>query len=511
MTDTSKGKSPKEIFKHLRDIGCCKLCCLRYLGERSQYAYQNPDEALQMKSLVDEVEDTENPTKLKKDNVCTACLGLLQENFRETFIEKIITDVNTADYDCREFSCALSMPVSFCLRTHSFNLHIDEVFPSETDEPAEAKFMSVKEVWKWIASPLIAKGISKSFNPNKDCDFSITISIGYEDDEKECNCLMDMHKEIYEMRKKQKRKFKDCVLSRKSVESLLLSTDPSHFKKFYPSPPNIPNTSFTCSAVAPLHNSLFIAGRYNKYSRTLSQTPWIIDGKRLMETSVQELLCNPIIEISKADDLRFASSGREDVDVRMLGKGRPFFCELINPHRVHLQPSQFRNIEKAIASTTKDVAARHLQIVSKDQVSQIKAGEEEKVKLYSAYCIVSGDKASVDWGKLESLPPKCPIVLQQKTPIRVLHRRSLATRERTIFRLEVCKTETEESKAFILKMATQAGTYIKEFVHGDFGRTTPSLRDLLGTDVDILALDVLDIELDWPPEVNYDEEIESVT
>jgi len=103
---------------------------------------------------------------------------------------------------------------------------------------------------------------------------------------------------------------------------------------------------------------------------------------------------------------------------------------------------------------------------------------------------MSGANASVDWEKLESLSSQCPIVLQQKTPIRVLHRRSLATRARSIFRLEVSKAETKDPKAFVLNVATQAGTYVKEFVHGDFGRTTPSLRDLLEADVDILALDV---------------------
>jgi len=44
---------------------------------------------------------------------------------------------------------------------------------------------------------------------------------------------------------------------------------------------------------------------------------------------------------------------------------------------------------------------------------------------------------------------------------------------------------------FKLDIKTQAGTYIKEFVHGDFGRTQPSLGQLLGgVQVDILALDV---------------------
>ena len=45
--------------------------------------------------------------------------------------------------------------------------------------------------------------------------------------------------------------------------------------------------------------------------------------------------------------------------------------------------------------------------------------------------------------------------------------------------------------------------YVKEFIHGDFGRTVPCVADLMGlcpNDVDIIELDVEDIDLDWPPE-----------
>ena len=33
-------------------------------------------------------------------------------------------------------------------------------------------------------------------------------------------------------------------------------------------------------------------------------------------------------------------------------------------------------------------------------------------------------------------------------------------------------------------------SYIKEFVHGDFGRTKPNLGDMLNSETDILQLDV---------------------
>lgn len=50
----------------------------------------------------------------------------------------------------------------------------------------------------------------------------------------------------------------------------------------------------------------------------------------------------------------------------------------------------------------------------------------------------------------------------------------------------------------MLDIVTQAGTYVKELVHGEFGRTEPSIAALIGRDIDIAALDVMNIELDFP-------------
>lgn len=36
----------------------------------------------------------------------------------------------------------------------------------------------------------------------------------------------------------------------------------------------------------------------------------------------------------------------------------------------------------------------------------------------------------------------------------------------------------------------QAGTYIKEFVHSDNDKTNPSIKSLIGSDSDIMQLDV---------------------
>ncbi|SOV82329.1 conserved Plasmodium protein, unknown function [Plasmodium sp. gorilla clade G3] len=77
----------------------------------------------------------------------------------------------------------------------------------------------------------------------------------------------------------------------------------------------------------------------------------------------------------------------------------------------------------------------------------------------------------------------------QKTPIRVLHRRSLINRERKIFQLKLIYLHKHFSLLYLL---AQSGLYIKEFVNGDKGRTIPNLKQFFGEDtyVNILNLDV---------------------
>ena len=64
-------------------------------------------------------------------------------------------------------------------------------------------------------------------------------------------------------------------------------------------------------------------------------------------------------------------------------------------------------------------------------------------------------------------------------------------RERTIHKL----VATRLSSRFLqLDLTTQAGTYVKEFVHGDFGRTQPNVGALLGCEADIIQLDVMGLQ-----------------
>lgn len=67
---------------------------------------------------------------------------------------------------------------------------------------------------------------------------------------------------------------------------------------------------------------------------------------------------------------------------------------------------------------------------------------------------------------------------------------------------------SDHNRLLVIDIQTQAGTYVKELVHGEFGRTVPSLASIIGQKIDILALDVMDIDIDWPPPVKQEQKIE---
>ena len=129
-------------------------------------------------------------------------------------------------------------------------------------------------------------------------------------------------------------------------------------------------------------------------------------------------------------------------------------------------------------------------------MKQIKAGEETKRKSYRALCCtMEGPVTAEIIDKINSLSE---FEIKQATPIRVLHRRPLIKRPRMIYSVRAYLIEGQ-SNQFILDVSTGAGTYIKELVHGEFGRTKPSISSLIGHRLDIISLDVMGIELDWPP------------
>jgi tRNA pseudouridine synthase 10 len=80
--------------------------------------------------------------------------------------------------------------------------------------------------------------------------------------------------------------------------------------------------------------------------------------------------------------------------------------------------------------------------------------------------------------------------IAQRTPARVAHRRSDRVRAR---RIVDARLVDEAPGRFTVELRTEAGTYVKEWVEGDGGRTVPSLSSLVGVPLKVEFLDVLEV------------------
>lgn len=137
----------------------------------------------------------------------------------------------------------------------------------------------------------------------------------------------------------------------------------------------------------------------------------------------------------------FSSSGREDVDVRMLGQGRPFYIQIDNPKNRCISREDFKKIECEINSS-KLMAVKYMQLVYKSDIAKIKDGEENKKKIYSALCYTNASDVNAI---VDLINAKGEVELSQKTPIRVLHRRNLAVRKRMIYEMEAAPVPGKHS------------------------------------------------------------------
>jgi tRNA pseudouridine synthase 10 len=251
-----------------------------------------------------------------------------------------------------------------------------------------------------------------------------------------------------------------------------------------------------------LIRSLFIYGRYNKYLRNIPQTHWNCrncDGKgcekcnytgKQYKTSVEELISPVFISESHATDNKFHGGGREDIDVRMLGDGRPFILELRNPK---IRTLNLSNIQKKInKKNRKKVKISNLRYSSKSEVKELKRSAEQTRKIYRAK-VFSKEKITKETFLINLKKLKEALIgdkIKQRTPNRVSHRRADRIRQKSIYSID---GTYEKSNLFEFIIETQGGVYIKELISGDNGRTTPSFSDIFNRTLQCQALDVLKI------------------
>ncbi|CAH2007445.1 unnamed protein product [Acanthoscelides obtectus] len=459
------------IISTLRSLNCCARCIVRFLGykdlEDSSEPFLHPEE------FITEPNPEPCDPKKPKSSPCRSCLGILED----PVIEKIVAGISLDEanhYNEKSFTVFVSLPKVLLLRDHSMSLYLKEKFPEVYKQPNS--FEDMKKVFRISAANSIGKQINKTFQAGS--DLQLLVDISYPDDEFEVENLSKLYSKN---------------VSRSNIGDILDRCDEASFRKHFAVPPESPHKEVTAK-VSFSTVSIYLGGRYLKFSRDMGQTPWVINGKVMAEHCLSDIIFNSICKVLGYDktQVTFCASGREDADVRMLGNGRPFYIQVDNPKNSHISFEDCHRIEEDILST-KLAAVVGLQKVDANDIKWIKTGEQEKKKHYSALCHTKSPDVKAVVDKLNSYA--CPFELHQKTPLRVLHRRAQSTRSKMIY--EMSAAEVGEH-LFYLDVVTSAGTYVKEFVHGDFMRTEPNVISITGFDADLIALDVTKIELEWP-------------
>ena len=326
--------------------------------------------------------------------------------------------------------------------------------------------------------------------------------------------------------------------------------------------------------------SHYVYGRYLKLERGIPQTRWPCrsckgrgcdrcenTGKQY-EDSVQDLIGDPVLPLFEGDDHSFHGMGREDIDVRCLGRGRPFVLEIKSPHKRSidcaalqelineaskgkLEVNSLRESTRSEVVRVKDTPAEksyriRFKIVpqgtlpppqtrgrsnkkqksdenelqnSNDSESLLSMKKDELSALCAEFGLPKSGTKSVLVDRLleyystdeempqiqlpdienviEVLNGLAGTVLEQRTPNRVAHRRADKVRKRRVMEVSEPLAELTENGLFAeVTLRCESGTYVKETIHGDGGRTIPSVASLLAVDCEVEWLDVADIHAD---------------
>ena len=241
---------------------------------------------------------------------------------------------------------------------------------------------------------------------------------------------------------------------------------------------------------------LFVYGRYRKFSRELPQTRWICrecrgkgcphcGGKgRMYDSSVQDHIGPIVMRHALAEEDFFHGMGREDIDARMLGNGRPFVVEVRRPRRRTIDLPRIEAEANEQANGVVEILG--LRMSNRSEMRGIK--ESTHPKTYRVSVRFLGD---FDHGKLnEVVTSLAEKPISQQTPNRVAHRRADLERIRTVRSIVAEETKGRE---VVFVVEADSGTYIKELMHGDEGRTRPNVAEIVGVPCEVLSLDVIGI------------------
>ena len=516
----------RHLLAALAPYPLCTLCLLRLCNVRNPDAYTThslPSLRQQLLALCPQL--TAHPPA-----VCFTCLNVLV-GLGERLAE-VLASERYAQYEFNTVWCTSSLPATLLLRHVALSAHVlASQPPPSTDAATTLPATDIKDVLRALLSHILpaltpTPLLSAPSNSPHSIELQLVWSAPATTAEE---WLMERHTHEIERRQRKKRyKPSDIVTTSnvlQAVPSITAQQATTLFRSYFRQPPTAAaevgegggGVGIVCEEAAGFDFQLIRApvllmGNYIKHSRAISQSPWTVDDNddapppptpassttqtattlvrpksRITATSVEEELTRHLLPYFACSGHRFSSSGREDLDVRMLGDGRTFVLEIADAKRVPAadDATLWAAMQRSVNDNSDTISVASLRLCTKAQHKAMNASADTKCKRYRAivHCTAALSEAAL--ATLRALV--FPLAVAQRTPVRVLHRRSAAVRGKVVHGMEVVVLNVHWLQ---IDVVTSAGMYVKEWVHGDRGRTVPSLSSLLGTLCECVQLDV---------------------
>jgi tRNA pseudouridine synthase 10 len=180
-------------------------------------------------------------------------------------------------------------------------------------------------------------------------------------------------------------------------------------------------------------------------------------------------------------------AGREDIDALMLGTGRPFVLEIVEPKVRTIDLCELEKNTNQYGKGKIDVSEYRWS--SKNELRDLKSSAERTVKKYKALITFEEPISEKKIKEIEEFFKNRPI--NQRTPQRVSHRRADLIRKKTAFSVQCSRINETHIEAII---TCDGGCYVKELISGDNNRTKPSIAEVIGLEAKCKELDVIEIQ-----------------
>jgi tRNA pseudouridine synthase 10 len=511
-----------EIIEKAITNGSCIRCALSIVQCFESHLYQIPSKRIthflnEGQLLSNQLYESYSDDK----NTCVVCRGLFQDDVLFQQIPQRVAEI-AKQFTFQSFGTSVVLHHAFFIRDHLMTVYARDGIYQWDGKGEVIQNTDRKRIFKEVTGTILGKRLNELLQPSNYKIVNIqstaksipqinieikTSEPGENNEDNDSNIQQPAKKKSrYEGRKEHQNVLKanevlGSVLKEKSLQQL---------GKQYTCPPVIPSTDTSTNLlnldIVVYHSPIYFSGRYLKLQRGLPQSPWLIrddpEATNAMQGSLEEYIGKVFKKYTNAETWKFDSAGREDIDVRMLGKGRPFVFTIIKPAVTIFDQTLIEEIQSTINNQYEDIVqVNSLKVTHDTEISkQMREGAVEKKKQYR--CVI-WYKGIIEDDRIKYMESLVDLKIAQNTPVRVLHRRSAQIREKVIHELKC--VEKLNDHYMILDLTTSAGTYVKEFIHSDFGRTVPSLGTILAgdreglsvyQDAHILQLDVMDIEME---------------